>query len=511
MSEKTAVSIEKKKETDSGNCIAQREISSPFQSAASPVEHILFLQRTIGNHVVGRLIRSGNIQTKLKIGQPGDEYEREADRVAEQVMRMPEPQNVSTDNYQICRACPKSEENELKRQPIKEEDEEDKLQKKQIEEEDEEKLQPKENSGSNFEVDPRIENHIQSMKGGGKPLPEGERVFFEPRFGVDFSHVRVHTDTMASETAHEVNARAFTIGHDVVFGRGEYAPGTGEGRRLLGHELTHVVQQSHVPLNQYVQRRPNEKKGRNKGKTQEKPLIRIDADVKPANIDRSKGIDEITHDFYSIPIEILPPNAMIPAGPVLTIGPYGCGIRRYGLTVDDFSLEYTLEDKDIESSSRPFITGSDLSAVECWASQVRFKAKLRQSILIPKDLKTHPCTKDEDPEKNRQDIMAHERLHEKDNKRALQEMASSLRSSLSTTFGIGHFLAMVRITNDPESFVAECSENLRKKLNKIRDEHDILYHRFSSEFASVLDPHDTELHTLKQKLLEKARERSSGR
>ncbi len=60
-------------------------------SISSPVDHILFLQRTIGNQAVQRLFKSGLIQTKLKIGQPGDIYEREADRVAEQVMRMPEP------------------------------------------------------------------------------------------------------------------------------------------------------------------------------------------------------------------------------------------------------------------------------------------------------------------------------------------------------------------------------------------------------------------------------------
>lgn len=240
MDEKTTLSIEKKKWTDSGNSVAQTERSNPSQFTASPIERILFLQRTIGNRAVESMIRSGTLQTKLKIGEPGDEYEKEADRVAEQVMRMPEP-HVSTDNFQIRRACLKCEENDLKRQTIKEEEEEDKLHRKPIEEE--EKLQAKTASNLNPEVDPGIENHIRSMKGGGSPLSEQERAFFEPRFGADFSQVRVHTDTKASETAQALNARAFTIGNHMVFGKGQYEPDHKSGKTLIAHELTHVMQQ----------------------------------------------------------------------------------------------------------------------------------------------------------------------------------------------------------------------------------------------------------------------------
>jgi Domain of unknown function (DUF4157) len=69
----------------------------------------------------------------------------------------------------------------------------------------------------------------------------------EPRFGHDFSKVRVHTDAEAAESAQAVNALAYTVGRDVVFGAGQYAPQTSEGRRLLAHELTHVVQQQQIP------------------------------------------------------------------------------------------------------------------------------------------------------------------------------------------------------------------------------------------------------------------------
>lgn len=84
----------------------------------------------------------------------------------------------------------------------------------------------------------------------GQPLDTSTRAFMESRFGHDFSQVRVHTDAKAAESAQAVNAFAFTLGKDVVFGEGQYAPGTSEGRRLLSHELTHTIQQSPSTLRQ---------------------------------------------------------------------------------------------------------------------------------------------------------------------------------------------------------------------------------------------------------------------
>jgi hypothetical protein len=78
----------------------------------------------------------------------------------------------------------------------------------------------------------------------GQPLDANTRAFFEPRFGHDFSRVRVHTDGQAMESARSVGALAYTVGRDVVFGAEQYSPGTTEGAELLAHELTHVVQQS---------------------------------------------------------------------------------------------------------------------------------------------------------------------------------------------------------------------------------------------------------------------------
>jgi hypothetical protein len=78
---------------------------------------------------------------------------------------------------------------------------------------------------------------------GGEPLDPNTREFMQSRFGHDFGHVRVHTDVRATESARAVNALAYTVGRDIVFDTAQYTPGTAAGRRLLAHELTHVVQQ----------------------------------------------------------------------------------------------------------------------------------------------------------------------------------------------------------------------------------------------------------------------------
>jgi hypothetical protein len=82
----------------------------------------------------------------------------------------------------------------------------------------------------------------------GQPLDAATRAFMEPRFGHDFSKVRVHTDAKAAESASAVNADAYTVGRDMVFGSRQYMPGTKMGDLLIAHELTHVVQQSRSSL-----------------------------------------------------------------------------------------------------------------------------------------------------------------------------------------------------------------------------------------------------------------------
>jgi hypothetical protein len=197
---------------------------------------LLALQQTHGNRYVQRVVMG--IQAKLKVGPPGDIYEQEADHMADAVMRMPEPvvQRQSEEEEELIQTKPIAEQiSPLVQRQVDEEEEE--------EEEEEETLQAKEVPGRTHEVNHDLESRIQTLKGGGQPLPESVRAFFEPRFGRDFCQVRVHTDTQASGTAQDINARAFTVGRDIMFGAGQYSLERVEGKRLLAHELTHVVQQ----------------------------------------------------------------------------------------------------------------------------------------------------------------------------------------------------------------------------------------------------------------------------
>jgi len=183
---------------------------APTASTMTPSLH---LQKARVRHI----LRGPTLQPKLTIGQPNDKYEQEADRVADEVIHMPEPG--------------------LQRQVEPEDEDEEK-----DEEEQEESIQTKQVSTHIPTVTPNLASLIQSLKGDGQPLSRSVRGFFEPRFGYDFSQVSVHTDALADNTARALNARAFTVGRDIVFGAGDYSPQTKVGRRLLAHELTHVVQ-----------------------------------------------------------------------------------------------------------------------------------------------------------------------------------------------------------------------------------------------------------------------------
>jgi hypothetical protein len=101
------------------------------------------------------------------------------------------------------------------------------------------------NQSEPTEVPPIV---YEALRSPGQPLDATTRAFMEPRFGHEFSNVRVHTDAKAAESARAVNALAYTVGRDVVFGTGQYAPGAPQGRKLLAHELTHVMQQQNAAL-----------------------------------------------------------------------------------------------------------------------------------------------------------------------------------------------------------------------------------------------------------------------
>lgn len=156
------------------------------------------------------------VQAKLTVSAPNDPYEREADRVADQVLQMPD--SVVQRKCAACSAggatCPRCEE--------------------------EARVQRKPDTATNAGEVPA---DFASRLGGGTPLDLESRAFFEPRFGRDFGDVRVHAGAQAGAATRSINARAFTLGRNVAFAAGEYDPRSERGRSLMAHELAHVVQQ----------------------------------------------------------------------------------------------------------------------------------------------------------------------------------------------------------------------------------------------------------------------------
>jgi len=176
--------------------------------AAAPVRHL-------GNQAILRRLASiaPRVQSKLTVGPVNDPLEREADSVADQVMRMPES---SATVQRKCAAC----------------------------QEEDEKLMRKESAAvptGSVGAPPSVQAVLGSP---GRPLEAAVRSGFEAKFGQDFSRVRIHEDRAAADSARDVGALAYTVGPHVAFARGQYSPGSREGQRLLAHELAHVVQQT---------------------------------------------------------------------------------------------------------------------------------------------------------------------------------------------------------------------------------------------------------------------------
>jgi outer membrane protein OmpA-like peptidoglycan-associated protein len=185
------------------------------------------------NQAMQRMVRGRVLQRKLAINRPGDIYEQEADRVADAIMRM--PASISThesvresglpSRLQRC-SCGKPATSGEQCEACKNHG--TKLQRSST------------SSPENASAPPIVHDVLNSA---GRPLDATARQFMEPRFGHDFSNVRIHTGSQAAESARAVNALAYTVGHNVVFGSGHYAPATQAGRKLLAHELAHTVQQ----------------------------------------------------------------------------------------------------------------------------------------------------------------------------------------------------------------------------------------------------------------------------
>jgi hypothetical protein len=164
------------------------------------------------------------IQTKLASSGPGDEYEREADRVSEQVMRMPDPRLQRScpcgGSCPACQAAPAGHRHEP--------------------------LHPQQ-SFADARGAPDVPALVHEvLHSPGEPIDRATRSFMEPRFGHDFSRVRVHHDRRAAESARSIGALAYASGDHIAFDDGQYSPATQRRKELLAHELAHTLQKRHV-------------------------------------------------------------------------------------------------------------------------------------------------------------------------------------------------------------------------------------------------------------------------
>ena len=162
------------------------------------------------------------VQFSLKIGQPGDVYEREADAMADHVVDTPNPEF----QHKLKQSTGKLTSSKLTLQP--------------------KSTSQKVDSGNAIRGD-QITNQLKTSKGKGSSLDESIRSRMEPEFGADFSPVRIHTDSEAVQLNQDLGAQAFTHGSDIYFNNSKYNPHSKTGERLLAHELTHTVQQGAIP------------------------------------------------------------------------------------------------------------------------------------------------------------------------------------------------------------------------------------------------------------------------
>ncbi len=202
-----------------------------FRSADAPAPRVGY--RAVAAGAAARVFRG------VTVSSPDDAAEREADQVADEVLRMPNPGPGGR-----VRPAMSGSPGQIRRQ-VDPEGPADVRRREDKREPDELLRKPEgaqERAGGAEEPGDDLAGELDRRRGGGEPLAPSVRSYFEPRFGRDLGHVRLHTDPDAGRMARQVHADAFTDGADVYFAPGHYAPTTAAGRRLLAHELTHTVQ-----------------------------------------------------------------------------------------------------------------------------------------------------------------------------------------------------------------------------------------------------------------------------
>jgi hypothetical protein len=232
--------------------------AEPTPSFTRPSARILQRRCACGGRVVkgGECAecRNKRLQTKPAVNQPGDRLEREADRMADFVTRGGEQAPVLSDGS--LGALQRDEPN----------------------------------TSSASTNAPSIVDEV--IEGSGQPLDSSTRALMEWRFGHDFGNVRVHFDARAGTSARSVDALAYTVGHDIVFSDGAFAPVDPSGRSLLAHELTHVVQQSNAnTARRQIQRQPDETSTKETPPAKTPPAKTAPAKAPPRKTLKSEGVD----------------------------------------------------------------------------------------------------------------------------------------------------------------------------------------------------------------------------
>lgn len=215
---------------------SSRTQRAPSSAGKSSLQAFSPFSPVLGNQAMSQLLRSGQIHAKLRVSQPGDADEVEADRVAERVMLSKagrasdqRPQTILASSVPVLHRkcscsggvkCAGCEEEEV---------------------ENTNRIHRKSSSTSNDGA--TIADSPLKALDAGTSLDGTLRESMESRFGQDFSQVRIHSGAQAASAAQSINARAFTFENHLVFNQGEYAPQSASGQQLLAHELTHVVQQ----------------------------------------------------------------------------------------------------------------------------------------------------------------------------------------------------------------------------------------------------------------------------
>jgi len=267
--------------------------SKPAQaSAADPMN----IQRMIGNRAVGSML---NVQTKLTVGAAGDAYEQEADQMGKSVadhiaandsiqrsegeeteeedlqmkpsgdsIQRSEGEETEEEDLQMkpsgesiqrsegeetegedlqmkpsSESIQRSEGEETEGEDLQMKPSSESIQRSEGEETEEEDLQMKRSDGGSFEAGSSVESKIQAQQGGGSKMDERIQAKMESAFNADFSDVRIHNNADSSALNRSLGAEAFATGNDIFFREGRYNPDSRDGQELLGHELTHVIQQ----------------------------------------------------------------------------------------------------------------------------------------------------------------------------------------------------------------------------------------------------------------------------